>query len=366
MHRATSVLFGPCSALAAALPAIVAGFFALSAGAQDAPLLVRPSDASTRRGPEEATQRETKPSTLLNEEPARDGEAAGARSAKRARTKEPDAFSIVHAIRETERAINELRPPLREAWDARLKSRGLDERRERETVKALKDAYFDGVEEWGHAAESCEPEGTSRRWLPRLLKAFAREEVQARRDDMVRVLGSLAAERLSECAQAAEDRALRAERELHAFVADRLAQLGEFLGELEPGTVRASTRFRVSRLEKQVRQSRPLADRSVSLNAIRLRTLAAESDPRVAEHLEDDPAFQKPFSLARALAQLDALSGGPRPKPSGAAKAPSRATQAREPSEAKAQDSVSAPKASSKSKSEPLGSESLTVPWLLQ
>lgn len=281
------------------------------------------------------------------------------------RTETANSFSIGTAMREADRVVTEFRPEIREQWDAFLKSRGLDERVERETTKRLKDAYFDRIEEWGHTAESCEPEGTSRRWLPRLLNAFRREELAAHKGDVVRVLGSLAADRLSECAQAAEDGALRAERELHAFVAERLKTIFDFLESLEPGTVRASTRFRVSRLEKHVRQTRPLADRSVSINALRLRTLAAEADPRVAEHLEDDPAFQKPFSLGKALAQLEALNGNARPKESNApvplaaykslpaTLPPKRAVKSESP--------PTAPNTSSAS-----GSESLSVPWLLQ
>lgn len=282
-----------------------------------------------------------------------------------ARTDAANSFSIGTAIREADRVVSEFRPEIREQWDAFLKSRGLDERVEHETTKRLKDAYFDRIEEWGHSAESCEPEGTSRRWLPRLLSAFRREELAAHRGDVVRVLGSLAADRLSECSQAAEDGALRAERELHGFVAERLKTIFDFLDGLEPGTVRASTRFRISRLEKNVRQSRPLADRSVSINALRLRTLAAEADPRVAEHLEDDPAFQKPFSLGKALAQLEALNGNSRGKE--ASTPPSLAAY-------KSVPTALPPKRTAKAESPPrtptatpsAGSESLSVPWLLQ
>ena len=234
--------------------------------------------------------------------------AAVARAETREREAVPETFTAIYADREADRATAQLRPDLREKWIDYLRGRNLDDALDRATTERLKDAYFEAIEAWGNAGESCEPDGVNRRWVPRLLKDFTKADVLAHRDEIARVLGALAADRLSECAQPAEERALRAERELNAFVGERLHVLFAFFDGLEPGTVRVSTRHRLARLEKGLHEQRPLADRSVSIGALRLKTAAGQADPRFVEHLEGDPSFQKPFALGRALAQLKAIN----------------------------------------------------------
>jgi hypothetical protein len=284
------------------------------------------------------------------------------------------------AAREADRASAQLRSELRGKWVDFLRARDLDEELERATTARLKDEYFEAIEEWGRAAESCEPDGVNRRWLPRLVKAFGKDDVVRQREDIARILGALAADRLASCAEPAADRALRAERELNALVGERLRLLTEFFDGLEPGTVRASTRLRVSRLEKGLRSQRPLADRSVSLGALRLKTAAARSDPGLVEHLESDPAFQKPFALKRALAQLGALDEagagkGPAAKALSARREepnllPAARTELKaltQASDESQRDSSPTPQARKPSaEALPMLSEPLSTPWLLQ
>ena len=234
--------------------------------------------------------------------------------ARPSRDSDEEAFAGVIAAREADRATARLRPELRAKWVNHLRAKGLDEASERATTARLQEEFFAAIDEWGRAVETCEPDGVNRRWLSRLLKAFTREDVIKQKDDVTRVLGALAADRQAECAASAQERALKAERELNAFVADRLATELAFFDALEPGSVRASTRLKLARLEKATRAQRPLADRSVNLASIRLKTAAAQTNPDLVDQLENDPAFQKPFELKRALAQLNGLDRTQGPK----------------------------------------------------
>ena len=230
---------------------------------------------------------------------------------------ERDPLSPVSAAREMDKVASQLRAELRGQWHERQHADGLDEELERATNERLKDAYFEAIDAWGESSETCEPDGVNRRWLPRLIKEFGRDDVIGHREEISRILGALAAERLAECTQPAEERALRAERELTAFVVERLRLFSEFLDGLESGRVRVSTKSRIRHLQANLRAQRPLADRSVSVGFLRMRTAASQSDSDFVAKLEADPAFQKPFQLNRALAQLKAL----RPSTAGSATA---------------------------------------------